>query len=291
MTPAELFTLYPVALPLTAGLLGLLVGSFLNVVIARLPVMLERRWRAMCQEISAQPAAVSEERFDLVAPRSRCPHCNHAISVLENIPLLSFAWQKGKCAACGKSISWRYPAVELLTAVLSATIAWHFGFAPAAAGALFFTWALIALAFIDYDHKLLPDDITLPLMWGGLCFNLFATFVPLSSAVIGAAAGYVSLWSVYQLFRLITGKEGMGYGDFKLLAAFGAWLGWQALPIIILLSSAVGAIIGIGVIVSMGRDRSIPIPFGPFLCVAGLVALLWGDAITRAYLHYARFST
>ena len=199
-------------------------------------------------------------------------------------------WLRGKCAACGKAISWRYPVVELLTGILSLAVAWRLGITPSALAALFLTWALIALAFIDYDRQILPDDITLPLLWAGLLLNVFGVFVPLSSAVIGAAAGYGSLWLVYQIFRLATGKEGMGFGDFKLFAALGAWLGWQQLPLIILLSSFLGAVIGIVFIAFFGRDRRLPIPFGPFLCVAGWIALMWGDHITRAYLQMMRLN-
>lgn len=287
---AVLFANYPAAFPLVAGLLGLLIGSFLNVAIHRLPIMLERQWRQQCQELfnPAQPLQ-PQERFDLVMPRSRCPHCSHDIAAWENIPILSFLWLKGKCSACGKAISPRYPAVELLTGILSVGVAWHFGFTVGAAAALVLTWSLIALAFIDVDHQLLPDNITLPLLWLGLLLNVFAIFTPLSSAVIGAIAGYLVLWSVYQLFKLVTGKEGMGYGDFKLFAALGAWLGWQNLPLIILFSSLLGAVVGIGFILLRGRDRHLPIPFGPFLCLAGWVAALWGEPITRFYLQLARF--
>lgn len=273
-----------------AAVLGLVVGSFLNVVIHRLPIMLERRWRGQCDELAATAPATPAERYDLVAPRSCCPHCGHRITAIENIPVVSWLWLGGKCRACTKPISVRYPLVEVATALLSAAVAWRFGMSVAMVGALFLTWSLIALSVIDFDHQLLPDDITLPLIWGGLTLNLFGLYASLSAAVIGAIAGYVSLWLVYQAFKLITGREGMGYGDFKLFAAFGAWLGWQALPLIILLSSFLGAIIGISVILFLGRDRSLPIPFGPFLCLAGWVALMWGDVITRAYLQAARFS-
>src|SRR3990172_1765679 len=274
---------------LFVSLLGLIVGSFLNVVIHRLPIMLERTWRRQCDELAGKSPAV-DESYNLLVPRSQCPACGHAISAGENIPLISFALLQGKCRGCGKRISWRYPAVELATGLLSAGIAWHFGFGLATAGALMLTWTLIALSVIDYDHQLLPDNITLPLMWLGLLFNLSGVYVSIGSAVIGAMAGYLSLWTVYQLFKLVTGREGMGFGDFKLLAAFGAWLGWQQLPLIILLSSFVGAIVGLGGILLLGRGRSVPIPFGPFLCLAGWVALLWGDAITRSYLQFARIS-
>ncbi|MBI3899193.1 MAG: prepilin peptidase [Gammaproteobacteria bacterium] len=286
---APFFATYPAAFIVTIFVLGLLVGSFLNVVIHRLPIMLDRRWRAQCEELSGQPMRETE-RYNLIVPRSHCPQCEHRITALENIPLLSFAWLGGKCAGCAKRIPLRYPMVELFTGVMSAFVAWRLGISTAALGALLLTWILVALTFIDYDHQLLPDDLTLPLLWLGLIFNLQATYAALPSAVIGALAGYLSLWLVYQLFRLLTGKEGMGYGDFKLFAAFGAWLGWQQLPLIILLSSFLGAVIGVGFIAFKGRDRSLPIPFGPFLCLAGWVALLWGDDITRAYLQLARFS-
>lgn len=265
-----------------AALLGLCVGSFLNVVIHRLPKMMERQWRAECAELSGQEAAVAE-RYNLVVPRSACPSCGRPITALENIPVLSWLVLRGKCAGCKTHISPRYPAVEVLTAALSAWIAWHFGFGIAAAGALLFTWAMIALTFIDLDTFYLPDSITLPLLWLGLLFNISATYTPLSSAVIGAAAGYLSLWGVYWIFKWATGKEGMGYGDFKLLAAIGAWLGWQMLPLAILLSSLVGAVIGIGLIVFAGRGRSVPIPFGPYLAIAGMIALLHGPALSRAW--------
>ncbi|MBI3569877.1 MAG: prepilin peptidase [Gammaproteobacteria bacterium] len=289
-TVRAFFTVYPTAFLLLTALLGLITGSFLNVVIHRLPIMLERLWRRQCEELDRPPAAETPDGgpFNLVYPGSRCQHCQHAIRALENIPILSFLWLRGKCAACGKAISWRYPAVELLTGILSLAVAWRLGISPPALAALFLTWALIALAFIDNDRQILPDDITLPLLWAGLLLNVFGVFVPLSSAVIGAVAGYGSLWLVYQIFRLATGKEGMGFGDFKLFAALGAWLGWQQLPLIILLSSFLGAVVGIVFIAFFGRDRRLPIPFGPFLCVAGWIALMWGDYIMRAYLQMLR---
>jgi len=280
---------YPAVLPLAAALLGLVVGSFLNVVVLRLPVMLERKWRRQCAEMlggAAEPSGT--ERFDLIAPRSRCPHCGHPITAIENIPVLSFLWLRGKCRACGKAISWRYPVIEIVTALASAMAVWHFGWQWQSLWALGLTWSLIALTVIDYDHHLLPDDITLPLLWSGLLINLLAPFTTLSSAVIGAIAGYLSLWSVFHVFKWLTGKEGMGYGDFKLFAAFGAWLGWQQLPFIILFASFSGAAVGLGAILILGRDRQLPIPFGPFLCVAGWVAMLWGERITSAYLQFAR---
>lgn len=285
------FASHPSAFPWIAGLFGLAIGSFLNVVIYRLPVILEQRWRGQCHELihPDNPPAASEP-FNLVLPRSRCRHCGHAITAMENIPVLSFLWLRGKCSECGKPISWRYPAIELLTAGLSVWTSWHFGFNSGGLAALFLTWSLIALAFIDFDRQLLPDDITLPLLWAGLLLNIFVVFTPLTAAVIGAAAGYLFLWLVYQLFKLATGKEGMGYGDFKLFAALGAWLGWQSLPLIILLSSLVGALIGIVFILFFSHDRRVPIPFGPFLCVAGWIALMWGDTITRFYLQFARLA-
>ena len=279
----------PWAFTLLAALLGLLVGSFLNVVVYRLPIMMERTWRAQCQELlgSAEPplssAATHEEPFNLIVPRSRCPHCGHAISAVENIPVISYLWLRGRCAGCGKPISARYPLVELSTALLSAITAWHFGFGWAAGTALVLTWALIALTLIDFDQQLLPDDITLPLLWIGLLLSLDGLFTDSTSSIIGAVAGYLSLWSVYILFKWATGKEGMGYGDFKLLAMLGAWLGWQALPVIIILSSVVGAVVGITLILFRGRDRNIPIPFGPYLATAGWLTLLWGHDITHRY--------
>lgn len=280
-----------VAALVTTGALGLVIGSFLNVVIHRLPVMLQRTWLRQCQEMSGAEtsAADAEETYNLITPRSRCPHCNHNITALQNIPVISFLWLRGKCVACGHPISWRYPVVELLTAILSMVVVWHFGITFAGGAALLFTWMLIALAVIDFDHQILPDNLTLPLIWIGLLVNLYPNpaFAPLTSAVIGAIAGYLSLWSVFHIFKLITGKEGMGYGDFKLFAAFGAWLGWQNLPLIVLLASLVGAIMGGALILVLGRDRQLPIPFGPFLCAAGWIALLWGNDLTRFYLQFA----
>lgn len=276
------------------GLLGLVVGSFLNVVIHRLPQMLERAWVRQCREFTGQQDETDppEQAFNLVTPRSRCPHCGHTITALQNIPIVSFLLLRGKCAACGQSISWRYPIVELSTGILSVIVIWHFG--PSAAGfaALGLTWTLIALAVIDFDKQILPDVVTLPLIWVGLLVNLGPNplFTPLRSAVIGAIAGYLSLWAVFHIFRLLTGKEGMGYGDFKLFAAFGAWLGWQDLPLIILLASLVGAVTGIAAIIMLGRDRHLPIPFGPFLCAAAWIALLYGNDIKDYYLQFARIS-
>lgn len=283
MPAIELLQATPWLYITTCVLLGLCVGSFLNVVIHRLPKIMETRWRAECAELNNQqpPAA---ERYSLVAPRSRCPSCNHTITVLENIPLLSYLALSGKCSACRARISPRYPAVEALTGALTGYIAWHFGFAFAAAAAMYFTWTMIALAFIDLDTFYLPDDLTLPLLWGGLIYSLVGGYTDLASSVIGAAMGYLSLWLVFWLFKIVTGKEGMGYGDFKLLAAIGAWLGWKMLPLVILLSSFAGAIVGIALIIIARRGRNVPIPFGPYLAIAGLVALFHGEALTRRYL-------
>ncbi|MFC5301462.1 prepilin peptidase [Azospira restricta] len=273
----------PVVFTTAAGLLGLIVGSFLNVVIHRLPLMMERDWQCQCAELRGE-AAPPAEPLSLSQPRSRCPHCGHPISALENIPLLSWLLLRGRCSACGAGIALRYPLVETASGLLAAFAAWHFGFGWAAAGAIVFGWAMIALTGIDFDTQLLPDSITLPLLWLGLAFNLFGTYTSLASAVIGAMAGYLSLWSVYWGFKLATGKEGMGYGDFKLLAAIGAWLGWQALPLTILFSSLVGAVVGIVLIVAARHGRNVPIPFGPYLAAAGLLALFWGRPLTQSYL-------
>jgi leader peptidase (prepilin peptidase) / N-methyltransferase len=274
-------TLFLVAI---AMLLGLVAGSFLNVVIHRLPKMMERQWRDECAELGgAEPAAT--EPYNLVVPRSACPQCGHGITALENIPIASYIALGGRCSACKKAISLRYPIVEGFVAVLSGYVAWRFGFSTAMFGALLFVWAMVALGFIDLDTFYLPDSITLPLLWAGLLFNTGAVFIDLRSAVIGAAAGYIALWSIYWIFKLATGKEGMGYGDFKLLAAIGAWLGWKMLPLVILLSSVVGAVIGIGLVVFARHGRNVPIPFGPYLAAAGVIALFWGEPLTRQYLN------
>lgn len=304
---------------------SLLVGSFLNVVIHRVPIMLDREWRAQAKQIldeqrtadngqstdvglkpdpqhsktpaSSSPTTVSSPQppapssYNLFLPRSACPKCGAMITATQNIPVISYLLLRGKCAKCGTKISVRYPVVELSTAVLSALVAWKFGFTWYTGAALLLTWFLIALSVIDFDTQLLPDNMTLPLMWIGLLLSLVGTVpeiglpVDTRSSIIGAVAGYLSLWSVYQLFRLITGKEGMGYGDFKLFAALGAWLGWQMLPLIILLSAFTGAVVGIALIVVRGRDRNIPIPFGPYLAAAGWIALMWGDELVGAYLR------
>lgn len=274
------------ALTLLFGLIGLCVGSFLNVVIHRLPKMMEREWQTQCAELRGEIPPIDGEPLSLAHPRSRCPSCGHPISALENIPLVSYLLiLKGKCSGCGIRISPRYPIVEAFTGLCSAYVAWHFGPTVQAAGALLLVWALVALSAIDLDTQLLPDSITLPLLWLGLLFNLWATYTDLPSAVIGAMTGYLALWSVFWAFKLATGKEGMGYGDFKLLGALGAWLGWQLLPAIILLSSIVGAVVGIGLIVAARHGRNVPIPFGPYLAAAGAIALFWGREITQSYLQ------
>ena len=275
----------PLAFVALCALLGLVVGSFLNVVIHRLPKILERQWQRECAELRGEVAAEAP-RYNLVVPPSACPACNHRIRALENVPVLSYLALRGRCSACGARIALRYPAVEALSAVLSGYVGWHFGPTGSAAAALVFVWAMLALAFIDLDTFFLPDNLTLPLAWAGLAAHLLQLFpgVSLTEAVIGAMAGYLTLWSVFWLFKLATGKEGMGYGDFKLLAAIGAWLGWKALPLVVLLSSLVGAIVGIGLIVLRRQGRDVPIPFGPYLVVAGLIALFWGGAITDHYL-------
>ncbi len=288
---------------------GLLIGSFLNVVIHRLPLMLQRDWRSQCAELlgqdtesptqsptqtqSSAPAAT----YNLVVPRSACPHCGHVIGAFENIPVLSYLALGGRCSSCKAPISRRYPLVELFTGVISAVVAWRYGAGWVCVFALLVSWSLIALAAIDLDHKLLPDVITLPLLWlgllvslGGLSWQGQTAFADVRSAVIGAAAGYLSLWLMFHLFRLITGKEGMGYGDFKLLGALGAWLGWQGLPLTILLSTLVGAVLGLVLIVAGKRDRQTQIPFGPYLAAAGWIALLWGRDITQAYLSLSGLS-
>ena len=266
-----------------AGMFGLMIGSFLNVLIHRLPKMMQAEWAMQCAELRNEPSPESP-RYNLMVPRSACPHCNHHIGAAENIPVVSWLMLRGKCSACHAKISPRYPVVELLTACLAVAVVWKFGATWQAIGGLIFVWALIALTFIDFDTSLLPDSLTLPLLWTGLIFNLASSFTSLPQAVTGAIAGYLILWSIYWLFKLATGKEGMGYGDFKLLAAIGAWLGWQLLPVTLLLSSVVGAGVGIAMIVLIRHDRRVPIPFGPYLAGGGLVALFFGDQLTRAYL-------
>ncbi len=267
---------------LVAGLFGLLIGSFLNVVIHRIPKMMQRESdNYVANELGKE--LPHTDRYNLMVPRSCCPHCGHQITALENIPVVSWLALGGKCRKCKAPISPRYPVVELITGLLSAFLVWTFGSGVAGLGTLLFVYLLIAMTYIDYDTKLLPDDLTLPLLWAGLLININGTFVPLQDAVIGAAAGYLVLWSVYWLFKLVTGKEGMGYGDFKLLAALGAWMGWTMLPTIILLSSVVGAVVGISLIVFAKRGRDNPIPFGPYLAAAGLIALIWGPQLAAGF--------
>ena len=280
----ELLQAVPAAFVGTCLILGLMVGSFLNVVIHRLPRMMELGWQQQCAELRGEEP-LAHPRYNVVVPRSACPHCGHAIRARENIPVLSYLLLRGKCKGCGAAISPRYPVIEAVSGILSAYAAWHFGFGWATLGALLLIWALLALTFIDFDTQLLPDDLTLPLLWAGLLFNLSGTYTSLSSAVLGAVSGYLALWAVYWLFKLATGKEGMGYGDFKLLAALGAWLGWQMLPLIILLSSLVGAVVGIALIIIAKHGRHIPIPFGPYLAGGGLIALFWGQTLTQGYLQ------
>ena len=275
----------PAILPVVALLAGLCVGSFLNVVIYRLPKMMEREWRAQCAELAGQPPA-AEPPLNLAIPRSHCPSCGHAITALENIPLFSWAFLRGKCAKCGTKISARYPFVELIAGVGAAYSTWRFGATPAALGATLFVWFTIALAFIDQETGLLPDDLTLPLLWVGLLVNLGGAFVPLREAVIGAVAGYLALWLVYWAYKLVTGKEGMGYGDFKMNAAVGAFLGWKMLPLVILLSSFVGLVFGaLQMFAARGKwDAGFRFHFGPYIAIAALVALFWGEPIVRWYL-------
>ena len=297
---AALYVNSPELFTVSVFVLGLVVGSFLNVVIYRLPIMLEREWRSQAAELlplesaaaPAEIAATSNERFNLSTPRSACPTCKAPIKAWQNIPVLSWLMLRGRCASCKARISWRYPMVELTTGLLSAWVAWHFGFGAPAACALLITWALVALTGIDIDHQLLPDSITLPLMWAGLLAAVMVgaidgSPIPVSprDALIGSIAGYLCLWLVFHAFRLLTGKEGMGYGDFKLFAALGAWLGWKLLPLVILLSAATGAVLGILMIVLRGRDRSAPMPFGPYLAAAGWLAMMYGDSLVSGYLR------
>ena len=285
MQLVEYLAANPPVVLIFAGLLGLLIGSFLNVVIHRVPVMMEREWRSQCAEM-LDPEAKPEQQqaYNLVVPRSRCPNCDHQITALENVPVLSYLALKGRCSGCGWRIPLRYPIIELLTGLLSVLVVWRFGISAAAGGALLLTWALIALSAIDFDTQYLPDSITLPFLWLGLAFNVAGIYTTTQASVLGAIVGYLALWSVYHLFRLVTGKEGMGYGDFKLLALFGAWLGWSAVPLIVFLSAFVGAIVGIALITLRGHDRNIPIPFGPYLAVAGWIALMWGEQLLDAYI-------
>jgi leader peptidase (prepilin peptidase) / N-methyltransferase len=293
MEQLDLLAAHPTLFAILVALFSLLIGSFLNVVIHRLPIMMERDWRKQAMEIlqiePSEKYPLPTNNYTLATPRSCCPKCNAPITALQNIPVISYLFLRGKCAGCGTKISARYPIIELATAVLSVVVAAKFGFTWYTAAALAMTWCLIAASVIDFDHQLLPDQITLPLVWAGLLLSLFATpdspFAPdVRSSIIGGVAGYLSLWSVYWLFKLLTGKEGMGYGDFKLLAAFGTWLGWQPILLIVLLSAFAGAVIGVGLIVFRGRDRNIPIPYGPYLAIAGWIAMLWGHQLIGSYL-------
>ena len=270
-----------------AGIAGLLAGSFLNVVIHRLPKMMEREWRAECSRLMGTGGEdLPRETFNLVLPGSACPNCRHRIGPLENIPVLSYLFLKGRCRSCRARISWRYPLIEALGGALALVVAVHFGVTPQAVFAILLTWALIALTAIDYEHQLLPDDITLPFLWLGILCNMFGLYTDVYSSLLGAMGGYLVLWAVYIAFKLATGKEGMGYGDFKLLAMLGAWLGWQMLPLVIILSSLLGAVVGICLIVFRSHEKSRPIPFGPYLALAGWVALIYGRDLTGLYLDW-----
>lgn len=287
MTLAEFHALAPGYLFTLTVVLGLLIGSFLNVVIYRLPLMMMREWKESISDAEALTLPVLPEKFNLAAPRSRCPHCQAPITALQNIPVISYLVLKGKCANCKAAISPRYPIVEAVTGLLSLLVVWHLGADWPGLLGLVFLWTLVALTLIDFDHQLLPDNLTLPLLWLGLIANSFTLYVPLTQAVWGAAVGYLSLWSVYWIFRFLTGKEGMGFGDFKLLAALGAWMGWQSVPLIIILSSLVGAVIGIAGMIFAGRGRDFKIPYGPYLAGAGLIAFIWGEPLIELYKRYS----
>jgi len=273
----------PTAFIALCVIIGLMVGSFLNVVIYRLPKMMERTWLQQCAELRGEKIETLPT-LNIASPRSMCPSCGHKISVLENIPIISYLFLRGRCSQCHANISIRYPIVEAFTSIISGFIAWYFGYSFITFAALIFTWAMITLAMIDLDTQLLPDDITLPLLWLGLLVNLTGGFTDIRSAIIGAAAGYLFLWLIFWIFKLTTGKEGMGYGDFKLLAAIGAWFGWSMLPLVILVSSLVGAIVGVGIIAVSKEKRNVPIPFGPFLAFGALIALFWGSQLIHMYL-------
>jgi leader peptidase (prepilin peptidase) / N-methyltransferase len=281
LTPAADASIFP----WICLIIGLCVGSFLNVAIHRLPKMLQADWQAQCAELRGEEAA-PRAKYNLMVPASACPGCGHQIRPWENIPLFGYLFLRGRCASCNRAIGVRYPAIEVLTGILSAYIGGRYGATLTGTGVLLLCWSLIALTFIDFDTQLLPDSITLPLLWGGLLLNVGNAFVPLPQAVIGAAAGYLALWSVFWVFKFVTGKDGMGYGDFKLLAALGAWLGWKMLLPIVLLSSIAGAIVGVGLILWARHGRYVPIPFGPYLALGGLVALFWGEPLLRSYLPF-----
>lgn len=288
MTIATFFATYPLALLCFALVLGLIIGSFLNVVIYRLPVMMQREWTEQCHEFleledDHKKTSDNPATLNLAKPDSHCPKCKHELTAFENIPILSYLLQAGKCRNCKAPISLRYPLIEAVTGIVTLLIAYQYGYSWLTLAILILTWSLIVLTMIDYDHQLLPDDITIPILWLGLIINYFGLITTLEAAVLGAVAGYLILWAVYWLFKILTGKEGMGQGDFKLLAALGAWMGWQALPQIILLSSLIGALIGIGLILIKGRNKNIPIPFGPYLAGAGFVSLLWNEELAQLY--------
>ncbi|NBA96418.1 A24 family peptidase [Pseudomonas sp. R5(2019)] len=285
MTFFDLLAQYPPAFVASAFILGLIVGSFLNVLIHRLPTMLERDWQAEARQILSLPAAPEQPRYNLMFPPSECPHCAHRIRAWENLPLISYLFLRGRCSSCKSTISPRYPLIELASAGLTAFIAWHFGFGWAALSVMLLSWGLLAMSLIDADHQLLPDVLVLPLLWLGLIVNAFGLFVPLQEAIWGAVAGYLCLWSVSWVYKLITGRDGMGQGDFKLLAMLGAWGGWQILPLTVLMSSLVGAVLGLLLLRLSNRDTSTQIPFGPYLAIAGWIALLWGGQITTSYLQ------
>jgi leader peptidase (prepilin peptidase)/N-methyltransferase len=289
----DLFMLHPIILPVVGGLLGLVIGSFLNVVVHRLPIMLESQWRRECRqflEIAENESDAIIKPFNLAVPGSHCPECRKPLSILENIPLLSYVALGGRCSGCRARISLRYPVIETLSAVLSVMVAWQFGPTVQMLAALLLTWSLLALSMIDMDCQLLPDVITLPMLWLGLIASVLTLFVDSDASILGVVFGYLSLWLVYWLFKLLTGKEGMGYGDFKLLAMLGAWLGWASLPMIILFSSVVGAVSGLGMILFLKRDHRLPIPFGPYLAVAGWLVLMWGDELNACYLAASRLN-
>ena len=276
----------PVFFISVCSVIGLMIGSFLNVVIFRVPKMMERAWAEECAHLRGETIEV-QPPYNIVTPRSACMYCGHKLKAIENIPLMSYLLLKGRCSRCRTLISPRYPAVELLTAAISGFIAWHFGFGFTAFAALAFSWSLIVLAFIDIDTQLLPNDITIPLLWSGLLINLADTFTDIHSAVLGAVAGYFALWSIYWCFKLVTRREGMGYGDFKLLAAIGAWLGWQMLPLVILVSSVAGTLVGTTLIIVAKRGRHVPVPFGPYLAAGGLATLFWGNWLSSRYWGFS----
>lgn len=278
---------YPLLILTVAACLGLLIGSFLNVVIYRLPLMLDREWQRQAHQVlGGEEPKDKLPTFNLVLPNSHCPSCKHEISPWENIPLISYLFLRGKCSGCGTAIPLRYPMLEATTAIITCVVVSHYGPTMPAMLCLLLTWALLVITVIDYDHLIIPDDIVLPFLWLGLIVNHFSIITTLDNAIWGAVFGYLSLWSVFWVFKLITGKDGMGYGDFKLLAMLGGWMGWQALPVIVILSSFSGALVG-GTLIFLGRDRYNPISFGPYLAIAGWITLLWGDAITDLYLKFA----